>query len=73
MNVNTKFAGIALVTALALSGCSAQDGPYGGHSAKWYYNHVSAGQAEYKWCGNQPKDVRHSASCQNAVKAIWDQ
>ena len=62
-----------LITVLALSGCSGSnsDGPYGGHSEKWYEQHEKARSAENGWCRStaSTRAQERGASCRNAGNA----
>ncbi|WP_153940712.1 hypothetical protein [Acidithiobacillus thiooxidans] len=68
--MNVKIAHIAAIfTVLALAGC-ANNGPYGGHSEKWYEKHTADMRAENKWCAGQSLDTQmHSKSCTQAERA----
>lgn len=69
--MKTKIIGTVLTTvALCLGGC-ADNGPHGGHTAKWYGQHPSAMKAENKWCEGQSISLQtHSKSCERAKMAL---
>ncbi|MBU2837114.1 hypothetical protein HF673_15415 [Acidithiobacillus thiooxidans] len=70
--MNVKIAHIAAIfTVLALAGCT-NNGPYGGHSEKWYEKHTADMRAENKWCAGQSLSTQfHSKSCERAGSAVF--
>ncbi len=72
MSTNAKLSTVATFAfaVLFLGGCAESDGPYGGHSEKWYEQHTAAGRAENHWCAGQSASFQlHNQSCERAGRA----
>lgn len=70
MNMKTIFSVIAMAATMTLAGCANSDGPYGGHTEKWYEQHNKARHAEDDWCSKQSFSVQlHNTSCKRAGQA----
>lgn len=69
MNTKTILTtGTVVLLVMALAGC-AHNGPYGGHSEKWYAQHKTAMKAEAKWCKSQAL-ARNMNSCVRIWQAL---
>jgi hypothetical protein len=72
VSTTAKLATIATftITVPAIAGC-AKNGPYGGHSMKWYEQHPAAMKAENKWCaeGQSLDGQSHGNSCERVWQA----
>jgi hypothetical protein len=66
---------IALGLVLGLAGCAAQahDGPYGGHTSKWYANHPKQDADEAKWCDAGSTRREDTKTCNAAYQGINEQ
>jgi len=55
----------------SLAGCS-NDGPYSGHSKKWYGQHHAQAKQEIKWCSNQSiHTMRNDKYCTRAAESEY--
>ena len=71
--MKNRYRVIALGLALGLTGCVFHsDGPYGGHSAKWYEQHPKMAVAEAKWCMAGSSHRQNTASCNAVNQGVQD-
>lgn len=71
MNTKTIITTVSILSAMALAGCANSDGPYSGHTEKWYEQHPKARAAEDGWClsTKSTRAQERGASCQRAARA----
>ena len=70
MNMKTIITAVTVTCSMALAGCANSDGPYGGHTEKWYEQHSKARHAEGDWCSKQSFSVQlHNTSCKRDGQA----
>ena len=54
--------------ALGLAGCGKNEGPYSGHSEKFFYGHTAASAKQFAWCKKHNPDFQNK-TCQALVQA----
>ena len=54
--------------ALGLAGCGKHEGPYSGHSEKFFYGHTAASSRQFAWCKKHNPDFQNK-TCRALVQA----